>query len=111
MIIEIISIIFSFLWIYLLFWIGQGKKQLLFYLLLYLPYIFMIVPLFIFPSIFITIVTTLSSWFLIIIIAMIGERILWGMSLKDASGQDKLVWFYLIFFFPLIGWMAYWGTQ
>lgn len=115
MIFTIISIIIALAWAGFLFWLGQSKKKnatAWFYTVLFAPTVIGTIVGFLTDSAtYQAAAQVMGPWF-IVILALVGvERILWAFSLKDAAGEDRLVWFYVIFFVPLIGWLLYRATQ
>jgi len=48
---------------------------------------------------------------LIILLVFVLERFMWAISLKSASGEDDMAWFFVIFYLPIIGWMLYYITK
>jgi hypothetical protein len=111
MIEAIILLLIYLSYIYLTFLIGQGKKKLLFYIMIYLPYIPITMGLIIFPDILIDLIVTLNSFFIIALFVAVAERAVWGMTLSYASGEDQLIWFYLVYTIPFVGWFLYWITK
>ena len=113
MIWTIIGLLLSFAWIFLLFKIGQKKDNaFLFFLLLYAP---VLIPLLIIgiinPGFFASLFAVLSTWAVIVLLAVIFERLAWGVTLREISGNDELVWFYIAYSIPLIGWLLYRVTK
>lgn len=72
-------------------------KKTLFYAITFLPLITLIylIP---FP------LNTIQMALLGIIIT---ERVCWGITLYEIGSQDKVVMFYLVLIFPLVGWLTY----
>lgn len=106
---AIIGLILSLAWIYLLFRIGQKKDNaFIFYMLLYAP---VLISLLLIGVISFTasleIFNTLSAWTLIILLVVILERLAWGITLNEISGEDRLVWFYIAYLVPFFGWFLY----
>lgn len=99
-------------WIYFLFRIGQKKDYgMLFFTLLYLPLLlpFIVVAFLSFGafSTILALFTKLSLWSIILVGVLILEKIAWGVTLKEISGEDKLVWFYIAYIIPFFGWFFY----
>ena len=108
-IIGIVSLIASLVWGLILFWIGQKKRNTaIFYTLLYGPIAVGIIMALIAGQISFSIA---SIWSLILIVSIIAEKIMWGITLKHASGEDELIWFYVVLIIPLFGWILYWLTK
>lgn len=83
----------------------SNKSYLWFYLMIYAPYALGILFL-----IFISVVQ-LSGFMIFIAILIIIEKIFWGMALKEAAGRDQLIWFFIIWLFPVVGWLLYYITK
>ena len=100
---TIISLVLSIIWALALFVIGQTKKRKdwLFYAVLYAPVIFGLIY---YWSVF-------SALGALLLIIFAIERIAWGTTAREASGEDKLVWFLVILFIPLLGWLLYRATK
>ena len=115
MIWNYIGSIVSFIWTFALFKIGRkDKNKVVFYSLLYLPLLIpFFVGLIVFPTVYVDVfnMLNLSVWFLILLIALIVERVAWGFTLKLVSGNDELVWFYFVYYIPLFGWLLYRATK
>jgi len=86
-----------------LFQIAQSKKDrsVLFFTLLYIPQI--VIPL----CLFLLTILCFSPVVLLILVLFSLERVIWGMTLYDVAGEDKLVWFIIIFLVPFFGWSLY----
>jgi len=100
----LLSLLFSVLWIVFLFRLGSCDKSFWFFSLLFSPYLlsFLFFILFGFPLIF----TNFVSWWFMLFIFVV-ERIFWGLTLFDAAGFDRPLWFVFIFVFPVVGWVFY----
>lgn len=108
----IISGIVGLLWIYLLFAIGQLDKKVAFFLMLYIPSILTTgLYLIVLSDYLVSIALALSVWMFFLIAIVVLERIAWGIALKEISGRDKLVTFYLVYMFPVVGWIVYYLTR
>ena len=108
----LLGIVLAFAWIGLLFYIGQSEKRsILFYILLYLPYLAVIAIFAIFPEAFIDVVTKFNAFLWIMVIFFVMERIAWGLTLNENSGNDEVITFYLVYLFGFIGWWIYRLTQ
>ncbi len=93
--------VLSIIWALLLFTIGQSKKNhtnILFYAVIYAP-------------ILIGIIFSVKLMSPLMFLVLIIERIAWGFTAKEAAGEDKFVWFVVILYFPLIGWLLYRATK
>lgn len=106
---SIISLLISIAWAYMLFRIGMKKKNTtLFYVLLYAPMVLpLLISVVIFTSVFTSIVNVFGAWALILLITLAFERVAWGITLREISGNDELVWFYVVYYIPLFGWLLY----
>jgi len=106
-----VGIIVSIVWGIILYEIGKSKRDydLVFYFLLYSP-----VCLDLFISILANLQFLLQLSIVInlaIILCVLIERIIWGITLRKVSGESKLSWFFIILLAPLVGWMFYWVTE
>lgn len=99
----------TLVWGYILFWIGQKKRNTaLFYALLYGPIVLGGLMALIAGHISYSIA---NIWSFVLMAAIIAEKAVWGITLKHASGEDKLMWFYIVMLVPLFGWIIYWVTK
>jgi len=63
-----------------------------------------------FPLILVAIYTIplpLTQLTLTLLAVGVVERVIWGLTLYDVAGEDKIVTFYLVLIVPLIGWLVY----
>lgn len=96
-------------WGLLLFSLGQRKElRVWFFVLLYSPLVIGFVANVVVAGGFIIALT--SVWSLLFLVIFLSERVVWGVSLKDASREDKFVWFMLMLFIPLF-WIFYWMVK
>jgi hypothetical protein len=99
MIVAIISGLVSLIYTFAIFKVGVSDSKGTFFTLLYLPYILLITAY------------VLSMEILWVFLAIfVIERIIWGATLKEISGEDQLVWFYLVYYVPFL-WIFYWATK
>jgi len=107
MIYEILTIIFTLIWIFVLFKIGQKQEPYIFYLVLYSTFIIpIILTIILTPLILAYLTASLSSWLIIFFLIFVLERIAWGVSLNEVAGNEQIGWFYLIYSIPLM-WLIY----
>ncbi len=108
----IVSLLFLLLWGFMLFEIGKmDETKVLFYLMLYLPIALPVLLSFILaPMTVMGVLISLSSWAIILLLVMIIEKIAWGVTLREISGEDQMVWFYLSYIIPLF-WILYRVTK
>lgn len=89
-----------------IFHMGQKRrKEWQFYALLSVPILATVLFAIFFENI-------LASVFgIIVLVIFVVERVAWMFTLKEVAGEDRLVWFYLIFLVPLLGWLLYRSTS
>lgn len=104
---SFIGLIISLLWIGLIYYVGNKNKKIAFFLMAYFYWIIVAVIFVLFPQIFQLLMLILSSWFIIIFLVIIVDQIIWSITLYEASGDENLVWFYIIYLIPFIGWFLY----
>lgn len=91
-----------------LFQLGKSNKKnhkTLFYTLALLPTILNIILILSLMRVVFTIFLVQLYWWIFLIYAL--ERFFWVMSLKDASEYDKKIWFFIILYIPILGWIVY----
>jgi len=109
---SIIGIVLSLGWIYLLFHLGSKDKDTIFYTLIYLPLLpGILLFAILFPLIIANLLTMFNVWAIILLIVFVAERLAWGLTLKEISGEKKLVWFYIAYSVPFLGWFLYQITK
>lgn len=110
----------EFFWVavgvmYLLFLFHLGKKdkhKKWFYVLIHAAWVLPFILLFLISPIGLFIgILALPTWIQLLLLIFVVERYVWGITLREASGKDRLVWFYIIAPFPLIGWFFYRAVQ
>lgn len=99
--VGLLPLLLGVFWIVVLFRLGTNDKRLAFFVLLYFPWFVALVFLFVGGFSFFT-----GSWLLLFCFLLL-ERIFWGLSLFDAAGFDRPLWFVFIFLFPIVGWLFY----
>lgn len=106
---ELFMLIVSGLVIFLLFVLGQNdKRKWLFYSIVWFPFLIVgLWMLLISPLGSIALLVSLPLGLKLILGAIIIERIGWGITLREISGEDRLVWFYIAATVPLFGWLLY----
>lgn len=87
----------------LVYFLAQSKKdrQWLFYLVLYLPQVAGLLSLFLMALV----APSVIIWILLVLI--LAERLMWGMTLYEVAGDEKVVWYCIIFLVPVFGWVFY----
>lgn len=93
-------------YLHILFRLAGSKKdrQDLFYLLLYAPYLIGIV--FLIYSLVVSGVVLPLFWVLLFFLFVV-ERVVWGVSLYEVAGEDRVAWFAMIYFFSPLLWIIY----
>lgn len=109
MLLVLISIAFPLIWTYVLFRTGQSRgRTALFYVLLYAPLVLgTLWNIIVAPEAILAFFGILGAWGIIAILIFALERIGWGFTLKEISGEDRLVWFYIAYWVPFFGWFLY----
>lgn len=111
--------ILSLMWAVILFKLGSGKKNrtMAFYLLLYAPLIISMIASWMIWWVFIMGWMSVTGmlvhvWVLVLAILLyLAERVIWGITAREVAGRDKLVWFFIVLYIPLFGWILYRATE
>lgn len=109
--------IVSLAWAVLLFILGRSKKDRTgwFYLVLYIPVVMSIITVGLLWALGVSLFGGLIGLHTIIIAVTIFlyvvERIMWGLTAREVAGKDKLIWFFLVIYVPLFGWLLYRATE
>lgn len=100
-----ICAVFVYAYLAWLFSLARSKKDRkdLFFLVLYAPYVLTIIGL----LVFVFSGAGLGLWGLILLFALVIERIIWGISLYEVAGNGDIAWFVMIFFLSPMLWIVY----
>ncbi|MFB5623320.1 MAG: hypothetical protein ACE5RP_00165 [Nitrosopumilus sp.] len=100
--------ILSMLFAIMLFSFAQSKKKVLntlFWIISLLPTALFILAVI---SLINAFGTSKSIFFIGILFTIIVlERIMWALALNESAGEDKVIWFLIIYYVPLFGWLIY----
>ncbi len=102
----VLPLLFLAGWMGLIYNLGKRDKMFSFYSLIFAPYVLALFLLFV-GVLGSAIMFTADVFGLLLLFVVVCERVFWGLSLYDASGYERSIWFVIIFLVPVFGWVLY----